>query len=134
MLLYNTFLISILKLFIGGSIYYSLEIIARGRSHWSMFLLGGLCFLVCGLINSRFGNDISLPAKMTLCMIAITILELLTGIIVNGFFGWQIWDYSGMPLQIFGQICVPFMLLWFIISYPALMLNKAIDKLLVFLR
>ena len=28
---------------IGGWIYYSLEIIFRGFSHWSMFVLGGIC-------------------------------------------------------------------------------------------
>lgn len=27
---------------IGGWIYYSLEIIFRGFSHWSMFVLGGM--------------------------------------------------------------------------------------------
>ena len=30
---------------IGGWIYYSLEIIFRGFSHWSMFVLGGICMM-----------------------------------------------------------------------------------------
>lgn len=120
---------SLIKLLFGGSIYFTLEILFRGYSHWSMFLLGGLCFLVCGLINSRLGNKASFPEKMVLCMIAITILELITGIVVNGIMSWQIWDYSDMPLQIFGQICVPFMILWYAISFPALLLNNYFDKI-----
>ena len=30
---------------LGGVIYYSLEMIFRGFSHWSMFLLGGFCLV-----------------------------------------------------------------------------------------
>ena len=30
---------------IGGTIYYNFELIFRGFSHWTMYLLGGICFL-----------------------------------------------------------------------------------------
>ena len=30
---------------IGGWIYYTLEILFRGFSHWSMFVLGGICMM-----------------------------------------------------------------------------------------
>ena len=36
---------------IGGGIYYNLELIWRSYSHWTMFLLGGICFIALGLIN-----------------------------------------------------------------------------------
>lgn len=36
---------------IGGVLYLAIEIVWRERSHWSMFLLGGLCFVCLGLIN-----------------------------------------------------------------------------------
>lgn len=123
------FIVSLAKILIGGAIYYMLETIARGYSHWTMFLLGGICFLSCGLINRWLDDTVSLWKKMVLCMIAITILEFITGIIVNVLLGWNIWNYSGMPLHILGQICVPFMFLWYIISYPALLLNKAFDSI-----
>ena len=29
----------------GGCLYYSFEVIFRGFSHWSMFILGGICFV-----------------------------------------------------------------------------------------
>ena len=40
----------------GGALYYSLEILYRGYSHWSMFLLGGLCvFIIDKLYQIRKG-------------------------------------------------------------------------------
>ena len=30
---------------LGGTLYYTFEVIFRGFSHWSMFLLGGLCLV-----------------------------------------------------------------------------------------
>ena len=36
---------------IGGSTYVALEVLFRGRSHWTMFILGAICFILIGLIN-----------------------------------------------------------------------------------
>lgn len=119
------------KLIFGGVLYYLLELLARGFSHWSMFILGGICFTGCGIINSVMPADSSIFNKMVICMIMITLLELITGIIVNSIFHLNVWDYSGMPLQLLGQICVPFMLLWFVLSLPALLLNGMIDDFFV---
>ena len=30
---------------VGGLLYILIELIWRGRSHWTMFLLGGICFV-----------------------------------------------------------------------------------------
>ena len=30
---------------LGGSLYYFFEIFFRGFSHWSMFILGGICMV-----------------------------------------------------------------------------------------
>ena len=91
--------LNIVRILLGGSIYYMLETVVRGYSHWSMFILGGVCFLGCGIVNEMAGNSISIWKKMVWCMIIITVFEFLTGIIVNVKLGWHIWDYSGMPLH-----------------------------------
>ncbi|HIZ60632.1 MAG TPA: hypothetical protein H9967_07975, partial [Candidatus Dorea faecipullorum] len=36
------------------------------------------------------------------------------------------WDYTGMPLQLFGQICVPFMLLFSALSAVGIYLGGMI--------
>lgn len=35
----------------GGLLYNMLELALRGWTHWTMFILGGICFLCLGLIN-----------------------------------------------------------------------------------
>ena len=50
---------------VGGLLYILIELIWRGRSHWTMFLLGGICFVFLGLINEvlpwqmRYGSRFS---------------------------------------------------------------------------
>ena len=38
---------------LGGTLYYSIELMFRGFSHWSMFLLGGICLLFFWLQGSK---------------------------------------------------------------------------------
>lgn len=44
--------------------------------------------------------------------IVVLALEFITGCIVNIWLGWNIWDYSSLPFNILGQICLPFAILW----------------------
>ena len=44
----------------GGLLYIVVEMIWRGRSHWTMFVLGGVCFLALGLINEVLSWDTQL--------------------------------------------------------------------------
>ncbi len=89
----------------GGALYYSFEVLFRGFSHWSMFVLGGVCFVFF------FVQD-PLWIQVLRCMVFVTSMEFITGIIVNKWLHYGVWDYSEMPFQLFGQICVPFMLIF----------------------
>lgn len=44
----------------GGLLYILMEVAWRGRSHWTMFALGGLCFIGLGLINEVLPWDMPL--------------------------------------------------------------------------
>lgn len=109
--------------FTGGIIYIGMELAFRSRSHWTMFLLGGICFVVLGLINELIPWRMPLFQQMIIGMIIITYFELLTGCIVNIWLGWGIWDYSHMPGNILGQICPEFSFLWFWISGAGIVLD-----------
>lgn len=101
---------------IGGGIYVLLEMIYRGRSHWTMFLLGGMCFLAIGYINRFLPWETPLPVQMLIGAVIITALELLTGYIVNIRLGWHVWDYSRVPLNFYGQICLPASMAWYFLA------------------
>ena len=49
---------------LGGLIYVFIELMWRGYSHWSMFLLGGVCFIALGLINEILPWQMPLTAQM----------------------------------------------------------------------
>lgn len=108
---------------IGGGLYILIELIARGRSHWSMALLGGACFLLIGLINEKLLRNLGLFWQMLLGGGIITVLELITGLLVNVQMGWDVWDYSNLPFNLWGQICLPYSLLWVVVSLGAILLD-----------
>lgn len=105
---------------IGGLIYSIIEILYRGYTHWTMVIVGGLAFYLIGCINEYIEWDMPLYGQMAVGTAIITILEFIAGIIVNIIFGWDVWDYSNVPLNILGQICLPFCVIWFFLSLPAI--------------
>lgn len=97
---------------VGGSIYYLIEIGFRGYSHWTMFLLGGLAFLFCSFQGNVMHWTEPLWIQIVRAVLFLTALEFSTGIICNKWLGIGIWDYADQPFQLWGQICLPFMLLF----------------------
>lgn len=122
-------LIKPLSLFLtGGSIYITIEIIwrhLRGSSptHWTMFLLGGIAFLLIGGINEY------LPWKMPFWLQSIIgtglvlVAEFIFGCVLNLWLGLGIWDYSDVPFNILGQVCLPFAFAWIFLVSIAIVLD-----------
>ena len=111
---------------IGSIIYMSLEILWRDYTHWTMGVLGGICFICLGLINEILSWKTPLVLQMLIGGTIITILEFITGCIVNLWLGWNIWNYSNLPLNLLGQICLPFSILWYFISAIGIVIDDYI--------
>lgn len=107
---------------IGGCGYVGLELLLRRRSHWTMFVAGGLCFSVICALSAY--TALPLPLLCALSAFVITAVEFLTGCVVNLALGWNVWDYSGQKYHLLGQVCLPFSALWLLLSYPALLLAR----------
>lgn len=107
----------------GGILYILLEIIWRSHSHWTMFLLGGLCFVCLGVINEIIPWEMPLWKQVLIGACIVTGLEFITGIIVNLTLHWNVWDYSSMPGNILGQICPQYFILWLPVSLVAIVLD-----------
>ena len=110
---------------IGGAIYYGIEILARGFSHWTMFLVGGLCFVIVGLIN-EITPTMPFVHQMLLSAACITIIEFISGCVLNLYLGLNIWDYTDEFANVLGQICLKHTIYWFLLSAVAILLDDRI--------
>lgn len=108
---------------IGGAAYFGIEILWRGYSHWTMFLLGGLCFVIVGALNNWLPWEMNIEKQALIGSGVITILELIMGIIVNLILGLGVWDYSMIPLNILGQICLPYSILWIFLAAAIILVD-----------
>ena len=120
--LYKYLVLSIL----GGLIYAGIEILWRGYTHPSMVILGGVCFVIIGLLNEFYTWKMALISQMFISAIIITVLEFITGSIVNLWLNLGVWDYSYMPYSFLGQICLLYTNLWFLLSLPAIVIDDYI--------
>lgn len=105
----------------GGIIYVALENLWRDYSHWTMFILGGICFICLGLENEILSWETPLTLQMFYGCIIITALEFFTGCIVNISLGWNVWNYD--TLDFMGQISIGSSVLWYFLSAIGIILD-----------
>ena len=103
---------------IGGTVYNLIEIFWRGYTHWSMFLVGGACFQIIGKIHTWF-QKWSLLRRCALCSLAITLVEYCSGCLFNLKMKLNVWDYTDMPFNLHGQVCLLYTVLWGFLSLIA---------------
>lgn len=80
---------------------------------WTMLVVA---MLLCVPIE-RAGEQLSWECPLLLqafaCAALVTIVELFAGLVLNVWLGLGVWDYSHLPLNLWGQICPQFSALWF---------------------
>lgn len=108
---------------VGAVLYTAIEILWRGHTHWTMAVLGGFCFLICGAVNEYLSWETPLLLQCLICAILITAAELAAGMVLNVRMGLAIWDYSELPFQYRGQICLGYSCLWYLLSLAAILLD-----------
>ena len=114
---------------VGGTAYCCIETLWRGHTHWTMFIVGGLSFIFCGAINELFDWDMHIWKQMLICACGITAIEFVAGVVINLVFHLHVWDYSHMPFNVLGQICLTFSIIWFFLSFIAILLDDWIRYL-----
>lgn len=119
----NFLLKDVFLFLVGGFLYQLIEIVSRGYSHWTMLVLGGVCFLLLGYINRFLSWETPLPLQMLIGMVLITVLELATGLVVNVWLGWNVWNYSNMPANLMGQISLLPSFGWYFLSAVGIILD-----------
>lgn len=95
----------------GAAGYPLLELLYRRRTHYSMAIAGGCAaILLRGLGRMR----LSPALRAVMGGIGITCIEYACGKLWNR--RWQVWDYRRTPLNWRGQVCLPYALLWCVLS------------------
>lgn len=112
---------------LGAVLYPGIEFLYRGNSHISMSFLGGICLVSIDSVHLLLGR-VRTVWKAAVSALIITQLEFLTGMLVNVKLGLGVWDYSHLPFQVAGQICLLFSFYWFLLSYLALSLLSVFDR------
>lgn len=119
----SDFLLSMLMWVFGGTLYFFMEVIYKSaighqaQISWTMIIVA---MILC-IPMERFGDNLPWEMPMyqqvLISFIGITVVEFISGLILNVWLGLNIWDYSNMPGNIMGQICPQFFIVWIILSY-----------------
>lgn len=101
---------------LGGQGYCTIEILWRGRTHYSMFFAGGIILMLLAFIQTEM-KKAPLFAKCLLGCVFITAVEFIFGCVFNINLAMNVWNYENMPMNVLGQICLPFTAIWFLFCF-----------------
>lgn len=107
---------------IGAAVYPVIELAWRGRTHIYMSFAGGVGFCALDGIHTKMKNRNKCVKALAGCA-ALTTLELALGCSCNK--DHKIWDYSNLPLNYKGQICLPYSALWFALCFGSCLFKKS---------
>ena len=110
----------------GGFAYGLIEVAARGFTHISMGVLGGTAMLVIHSMNRKERSLVKVLLRSLFSAVFITVCEFFTGELLNVRMGLDIWDYSELPFNLDGQICLLFSGIWYALSAAAMLLDDMI--------
>lgn len=106
----------------AGAVYFFLEVGwktlhgAPEAISWTMLLLAIVLVVPLERCGAELPWEMPLFLQAVICGTAITAVELLAGLVLNVGLGLGIWDYSGLPGNLWGQICPQFWALWCVLS------------------
>ncbi|MBE6573796.1 MAG: hypothetical protein E7652_05320 [Ruminococcaceae bacterium] len=111
---------------IGAAGYTLIEILWRGYSHISMAVAGGICFSLLYFVQRYL--KIPFFLKCILGTLVISVIELAAGVILNIFLRLNVWDYSHEYMNILGQVCLKYSLLWLLLCISIFGMLGSIER------
>ena len=117
----------ILLFSVGAVGYCLIELLWRGRTHPSMGLAGGLAFCLMAIIQKEL-KPLNFIYRCIASGLSITAIELIFGGVFNLWLHKGVWDYSLMPFNLLGQICLTYTVLWCGLSSPMLIFTDILRE------
>jgi uncharacterized membrane protein len=117
--------------FIMGEQYFIMEAIYRAfrgeRAHIAMIAVGGLCGITVGGINQcRAFYNLPVWVQSVIGTVVTLFIEFISGVVLNIALRLEIWDYSHLWGNLYGQICVQFAAVWLLIMPLAIWLEDSL--------
>ncbi len=109
---------------VGGLVYIGIETLWRGRTDITSFIMGGTAMIITGSLNEFYSWKIPVWCQMLISCAFITVMEFFVGTLFNS--DYHIWDYRDLWLNINGQICLGYSVLWFWLSFVGIVLDDFI--------
>lgn len=119
---------NILLFLVGYCAYIAIEVTFRGISYPLMGICGGLAVIIIDKINNYMSWDMDILIQGLIGSAIITIFELVIGeIALRTDLISIMWDYSNLPLNYDGVICLSFSLIWVGLSIIGILVADAIN-------
>ena len=115
---WSKWVLSVLLWFFGGTLYFLLEVAfktATGhpeRISWTMLLVAILLTIPVERAGAELPWACPLCLQAAVCAALVTAVELAAGMLLNVWLELNVWDYSAMAFNLWGQICPQFSALW----------------------
>lgn len=118
---------NIVLFLVGFCGYITIEVCFRGHSYIIMGICGGIAVVLLDKLNSKISWDMDFILQGCIGSLLITAMELAIGIISKLYGLTSMWDYSNIWLNFDGIICLPFSLLWIVLSMIAILVADSIN-------
>lgn len=125
------FLKYIILFLVGYCVYIAIEVTFRNYSFPLMGIVGAISFILIDRINEVMPWDTDLIVQSIIGSLIVTTFELIVGEGLKIFNQPPMWDYSSLPLNFDGIICLPFSLIWVLLSIVAIILADSINYYLL---
>lgn len=121
----------IILFLVGYCVYIAIEVTFRNYSFPLMGIVGAVSFILIDRINEVMPWDTDLIIQSIIGSLIVTAFELVVGEGLKIFNQPPMWDYSSLPLNFDGVICLPFSLIWILLSAIAIILADSINYYLL---
>lgn len=112
---------------VGGLAYGLIEVIYRQKTYPLMILCGGIAIVLLDKINNHISWDMDILLQGCIGSALITGMEFIIGNLSLAGVLPKMWDYSNVWMNYKGIICLPFSLIWIVLSICAIILADAIN-------
>lgn len=123
----KTILKNVVLSVVGGLSYGIIELIYRQKTYYLMILCGAIAIILLDKINDYISWDMDILLQGCIGSLIITGMEFIIGNLYLMGIVPKMWDYSNVWLNYKGIICLPFSLIWILLSICAILLADTIN-------